>query len=223
MTTPLMPNDTTPDASPIELAARLNQYTPRSSGAVGVAAPPLVAALPAAPDAPLAGHPAHDDGPEPLLAFRDRVRDREGSADLLLFRVGGEIFGLPLASVEEAVEIDVVHPVPEGSAHALGVVELRGRMIPLYTPARPLGVAPAGAPAMLVLRDGARRVGIAIDDIDDVLTADLAALRPAPDGDVGDGVLLAMARRGADLVGVLDVHLLLAACLAESRTPETPA
>lgn len=220
MTIPPTADDTAP--SPIDLAARLNQYTPRSSGAVLSPAHGTAAVVPAAPE-PLPAAPGLDDGPVALASFRDRVRDREGWADLLLFRVGGEIFGLPLATVEEAVEIEVVHPVPEGSAYALGVVDLRGRMIPLYTPGRALGVGPAGTPAMLVLRDGARRVGIAIDDVDDVLTADLAALRPAPDGDVGDGVLLAMARRGADLVGVLDVHLLLAACLAESRTPETPA
>jgi chemotaxis signal transduction protein len=205
---PPVPHDVAPADSAVAIAARLNQYTPRSSGAVG-AAPP---AAPAAP--PTASLPA---------AFRERVRDRAGSADLLLFRVGGELFGLPLEAVEEAVEIEVVHAVPEAPAHALGVVDLRGRMIPLFSPASALGVAPAGAPAMLVLRDGARRVGIAVDDVDDVLAADLRALRPAPDGDAGDGVLLAMARRGADLVGVLDAQLLLAACLAESRTPETVA
>jgi chemotaxis signal transduction protein len=95
-------------------------------------------------------------------------------------------------------------------------------MLPLISPARPLGVAPATAAAMLVLRDGARRVGLAIDDVDDVHTADLGELRPPPDGDV-DGVVLAIARRGGDLVSVIDPLLLLAACMAESRPLETDA
>lgn len=209
-----MPDDTAADAAadtPVALAARLNRDTPRSA-----------AALPAGAPAP-ASAPAAAASPPPPSAFRDQVRERAGRADLLLFRVGGEIFALPLAAVEEAAEVGTVHPLPEAAGQALGVVDLRGRMVPLYTPARALGVGPNGAPAMLVLRDGARRVGIAVDDVDDVLTAELGDLRPAPDGDVGDGVLLAMGRRGADLVGVLDAQLLLAACLAESRTPETAA
>ncbi len=200
--------------SPVEIAARLNQYTPRSVD--------VIAEAPAAAAAMIIDRVRDVAAVPPPLSFRDRVAARAGTADLLIFRVGAELFGLALEAVEEAVEVDAVHPLPEGSAQALGVVELRGRMIPLVSAARPLGVAVSTAVvAMLVLRDGARRVGIAIDDVDDVIGADLGALGPSPDGDGGDGVLLAMARRGTDLVGVLDAHLLLAACLAESHTPET--
>ncbi len=157
------------------------------------------------------------------MPYRDRVKVRSGWEELLVFRVGAELFGIPLCRVEEAVELSAVHRVPESAGSALGVVDLRGRMVPLFSPHRALGVAAATVTAMLVLRDGARRVGFAIDDVDDVLRADLGALRPPPDGDAGDGVLLAIAHRGADLVGLLDADLFLASCLADSRTTETAA
>ena len=157
------------------------------------------------------------------VGFRERVRAREGTADLLVFRVGSELFALPLAAVLEAVEIETVHPVPGAAAGLLGLVDLRGRMLPLLSPLRALGAAPSRPAAMLVLRDGARCVGIAIDDVDDVYRAALAALGQPPAGDAADGVLLAIAYRGADIVGVLDAQPLLAALAAESRPPEAAA
>ena len=212
---PLTPDDEpagTP--SPVLLAARLNHFTPRDAVAAEPEAPPRAGVTETS-------EPPADAGAPP--SFRDAVRRREGRAELLLFRIGQELFALALDHVDEATEVDAVHPVPEASGASLGVVELRGRMIPLVSPAGPLGVEPGARAAMLVLRDGVRRVGVAVDDVDDVLSAELSTLRAPPDGDTGDGILLAMARRGSDLVGVLDAEALLAACLAESRSPETAA
>jgi chemotaxis signal transduction protein len=190
--------------SPIGLAARLNSFTPRASAAIPAAPLPPASALP------------------PPASFRERVRAGAGSADVLVFRVGAERFALPLDFAHEVVEVAVVHPVPEPSPRTLGLVELRGRMLLLVSPEGPLGVAPASAAAMLVLRDGTRRVGLAIDDVDDVHTAALSDLRPPPDGDA-DGIVLAIARRGGDLVALIDPQVLLAACMAEPRPLETDA
>jgi chemotaxis signal transduction protein len=100
----------------------------------------------------------------------------------------------------------------------LGVISLRGRMLPAYSPARPLGVALARADAAaLVVRAGERRVALAVDDVDDVLTLDLSELRPAPTlaGEERDAVLLGVAARGSDLVAVLDADALVTACLSD--------
>ena len=100
----------------------------------------------------------------------------------------------------------------------LGVISLRGRMLPAYSPARPLGVALARADAAaLVVRAGDRRVALAVDDVDDVMTVDLAELRPVPvlAGEERDAVLLGVAARGAELVAVLDADALVTACLSD--------
>jgi purine-binding chemotaxis protein CheW len=157
------------------------------------------------------------------VPFSARVERRVGTAEVLAFRVGAELFALPLDSVEEAVELGAVHVVPEAAEGTLGVVELRGRFVPVLSPERALGVRPRGAAALLVLRANDRRVGIAIDDVDDVITLDLCTLRPPPEADGADGVLLTVARHGVDLIGVLDADLLLATCAAEVRTTGSSA
>jgi chemotaxis signal transduction protein len=98
----------------------------------------------------------------------------------------------------------------------LGMFDLRGRMIPVYAPARVLGVPlQSTSAATLVLRGGDQRVGIAVDDVEDVLTLDLAQLRDLPGADDADGVVLGVARNGRDLVAVLDADALVAACLSD--------
>ena len=44
-----------------------------------------------------------DDADADRRPLRERVRDRAGIADLLMFRIGDELFATDLASVEEAM------------------------------------------------------------------------------------------------------------------------
>ena len=239
------PGPATPDAarrrrraadrapSPLHLATALNareEYqrrqrgdTPQSVAAIAVEAVPVEEVEPpcAEPGSVVldALDPAVDDALQ-AMPFRERARARVGRAELLLFRVGRELFATPLAAIEEAVELEEVRAIPEMPSSMLGVTDLRGRMIPIYSPARPLGVELGAAPsAALIVRAGERRVALAVDDVEDVLDADLTALRDAPGGDDADGVLLGVARHGRMLVAVLDGDALVAACLTE-RVPE---
>jgi chemotaxis signal transduction protein len=141
--------------------------------------------------------------------------------DLLLFRVGRELFAAELSGVEEAVDLASVGPLqrlPGTAPTARGLLTVRGVLVPLFSPAGPLGVAPEGASTALVIRENAGRVAIIVDDVEDVLTLREGELRPAPAGDARDGgVLRGVARRGALLVAVVDLGALVAACRTSVR------
>ena len=137
-----------------------------------------------------------------------------GEAELLLFRIGGENFALALANAEEAVESLAVHPLPGSPAGMLGVAPLRGVMLPVYAAAPLFGVAPApDANVTLIVRGRDGRAGIVIDDVEDVIVADLSRLRPVPGARGGDPVLRGVTPHGADLVAVCDADALVHACL----------
>jgi purine-binding chemotaxis protein CheW len=152
-------------------------------------------------------------------SLRDAIAAHEGLSETLVFRVATERFAIDLAAVEEAIELPSVHHLPEMPEHLLGVFELRGRLVPIYSPERVLRVALAHeAAAVLVLRAGEKRLGLAVDDVDDVLTIDGAAVRRAPIPDNEDNVLLGVIRRGADLLALVDAQSLAQACLVDQLT-----
>jgi chemotaxis signal transduction protein len=107
--------------------------------------------------------------------------------------------------------VESVQRLPEMSETMLGVIAYRSGLVPLYGPSRPLGAALDAAPrAALILALPEGRSALAVDDVDDVLTLGRDALRRSP-VELGDGVLVGIARRGADLIGVLDADALVAA------------
>jgi purine-binding chemotaxis protein CheW len=184
------------------------------AGTIGPSTPELVA--------PLDSDQADEGGALTRRPLRETIGARDGQSDTLVFRVGGERFAIDLAAVEEAIELPSVHHLPEMPEHLLGVFELRGRLVPIYSPQRVLRVALThDAAAVLVLRSEEKRLGLAVDDVDDVLTIDGAAVRRAPIPDNEDNVLLGVIRRGADLLALVDAESLALACLADQLTETT--
>lgn len=146
--------------------------------------------------------------------LRERVHEHVGIADLLMFRIGDELFATDLASVEEAVTLPEIHHLPEMPAAMLGAFNLRGRLTPVYSPSRVLGVPLRGAAqAALLVRSDTRRLGLAVDDVEDVFQVDLATVREAPGTDDSDGILLGVAHHGQELVAIVDAEALVAACV----------
>jgi chemotaxis signal transduction protein len=141
--------------------------------------------------------------------------------DLLLFRVARELFAAELGGVEEAIDltsVELLQQMPGTSSSARTLFTLRGALVPLFSPAAALGVAPQEATTALVVRDGVSRVAIAVDDVEDVLTLRDGELRPGPAGDTRHGgVVRGVVRRGTLLVGLVDLDALVAACRGASQ------
>ena len=203
---PDAPSDEAPSVpvAAVEPVEPVYAEAPAVSADVPVEAPaPLVEAADARPD------------PEPELAAADPTPGAdpavEEARDFLVFRVGRELFALLLDRVEEAIDVESVQRLPEMSETMLGVIAYRSGLVPLYGPSRPLGAVLDAAPrAALILATPEGRSALAVDDVDDVLTLGREAVRRSP-VELGDGVMVGIARRGADLIGVLDADALVAA------------
>jgi purine-binding chemotaxis protein CheW len=171
--------------------------------AASIAASLATTAVPGEPTAPAL--------PAEQLSFRERVQRRVGTAELLVFRVGGELFGVELVAVEEALDMPVIHRLPEMPPSMLGVFTLRGALVSVFAPQDTLGIPYQDAATVVVFCGGDRRVALAADDVDDVLSADLKMVRAAPGSAANDGALLGVVRRGQELVALLDAQSLVAA------------
>jgi purine-binding chemotaxis protein CheW len=149
-----------------------------------------------------------------MSAPRVGVAADAAGAEMLRVRLGDEHFALPLAAVEEALECPPLAPVPGGAPELLGAFALRGRFLPVFAPERALGVS-RGAEAGVVLvmhAAGGPRVGLLVDDVEDVIRIDRTQMVRSPRNGTPADVVLGVARLGPDLVAVVDTAALLAAC-----------
>jgi purine-binding chemotaxis protein CheW len=154
--------------------------------------------------------------PQPVAPLRERVQSREGRAELLVFRVAGELFAAELRAVEEAVEGVDAQAIPDAPPTMLGIFALRDRTLPMYALARVLALPDQETPAMtLVLRPSDARIALAVDAVDDVFDAPLDGVRPAPPPD-NDGLVLGVVWRGHELITLVDADTLVRACLADT-------
>ncbi len=92
---------------------------------------------------------------------------------LLQFRAGSSVFGLPVASVVEIIRIVAPSPVPDPAPDLVGVINLRGRIVPVFDLCRSLqlGERPLSLRMYIVIADvDGEHIGIIVDDVLDVAT-----------------------------------------------------
>lgn len=157
----------------------------------------------------------------------DHVREdlaRDGTARLLVFRVGDERYAVALRAVDEVIETPAIERLPDAATHVAGVSTVRGELVMVYDPHALLSVAASqhysaerlaidGEGAALLFRRSSRRVGVLVDDVFDALLIETAELKAVP-GIAADDMIVGLVRRGAELIAVLDSDALLDAALA---------
>jgi purine-binding chemotaxis protein CheW len=141
--------------------------------------------------------------------FRERVAEDE--AQVIAFRIGGEMHACDVQLVEEIVTKRKVHRLPDMPPRLLGMLRLRGELVPVVDVAPLLDLRlTAQQPAILVARVGEVRVGVAVDAAEEVVTLTPAEYRPAPlTGAERDQFVVGVARIDGALVSLLDLGELL--------------
>ncbi|MBW3570765.1 MAG: chemotaxis protein CheW [Gemmatimonadetes bacterium] len=145
------------------------------------------------------------------LDFRALLARGEG-AQAVAFRLGGELHGCDIRLVEEVVTRRTIQPLPDMPPHLLGVLMLRGEMVPVMDVAPALGLAreAARAPAVLVVAMGDGRVGVAVDAVHEVMDVPPECVRPAPHtGGDRDAYVVCVARMDDRLVTLIDLAEIL--------------
>jgi len=116
------------------------------------------------------------------MALRETAADEEGSRlGLAVVELGGEYFGVELSTVLEFCDIAELSPIPCCPPHILGAMSLRGELLTLIDPRSALNLPPAarGGKAVVALL-GEQAVGIAVDQVHDVVYLRDEELQPAP-------------------------------------------
>lgn len=149
----------------------------------------------------------------------------------IVARVGAGRFALNAADVEEVLDAPDLIPVPNAPPGLAGQFAHRERTVSAFDGGWAFSIArvrPARESTVLVLRVSGDRIGLVVDDVEDLATLDPEALRPVPAGVDASGALIGVCRLHPDdrtLVGVVNALAvaLRAWTLAPRAAPEFAA
>jgi purine-binding chemotaxis protein CheW len=112
---------------------------------------------------------------------------------IVVFRLGDEEFGLPIAAVDEVARVPAqITRVPKMPKFLEGVINLRGEVLPVIDQRRRFDMAEitgGGAQRLIVVRAERHRAGLIVDRVSEVVRADAGAIEAAPEL-TGDGARL---------------------------------
>lgn len=119
----------------------------------------------------------------PPDASEEAADEGSGHIDGVILRFAGGRYALDMATVAEVVPVPVLTRIPGGPAWLSGVVNWRGRVLPVID-LRPLvGAALAPMPTsarLVVVADGDIEVGVVADMVPGLLDCDPRDLEPIP-------------------------------------------
>ena len=128
--------------------------------------------------------------------------------------VGDERYGIPVGRVHEIIRLTVITALPGVGSAFSGVINLRGRVIPVMDLRRQFGLpdAPPTRFSRIVVADaGGTQIGLVVDAVHEVVRIPATAVEPTPAlaASVTDGYLTGIARTTDGLIVVLDLERLL--------------
>jgi purine-binding chemotaxis protein CheW len=103
---------------------------------------------------------------------------------VVLFELGGEVYGLDIATVREIIQMQPVTKVPKAPAYVEGVINLRGKVIPVIDLGKKFGmqqVERTKNTRIVVVNIQDATLGIIVDTVTEVLRLAGDAIEPISD------------------------------------------
>lgn len=140
----------------------------------------------------------------------------------LTITLGHESYGIPVLKVREIIRICPITRVANMPAQVRGVINLRGKVIPVVDLRTRFGL-PAGADhdrtcivvtqVAATVGNGSRLYGVIVDGVEDVANFSAADIQPTPDfgGAVDTRFITGMAKSGDSVKALIDLDAIAAA------------
>jgi purine-binding chemotaxis protein CheW len=109
--------------------------------------------------------------------------DADDHRQFLTFRLAGEEYCVGILSVQEIRGWSAVTAIPHAPPWLMGVINLRGAVVPIIDLRVRLGferIAYGEATVVIILNVTGRVIGVVVDGVSDVITLTSTQIRPAP-------------------------------------------
>jgi purine-binding chemotaxis protein CheW len=176
---------------------------------------------PAAPTASAPAPPAARPARDSLLAFADSILARPAAPaaavevqPYVTFFLRREEFGLPILRSREILRVSEITRIPEAPPHVRGVLNLRGRVVPIVETRTRLGLqaVPLTAQSRVIMVEAHDRLfGLLVDRVSRIAKIPASVIKPAPAEVLAANTdyVTGIAQMGTELIIILDVDKVL--------------
>jgi purine-binding chemotaxis protein CheW len=142
-------------------------------------------------------------------AYEEKKAEEE-SLHLVGFFLQGEEYALDISQVQEIIRVGGWTRVPNAPGHIKGVINLRGRIIPVIDPKVKMGFAasePTKDSRIMVIELGRKVIGMLVDSVSQVLRLPLRTIEdPPPEVTESDkGFIKGVGKMDGRLIILLDL------------------
>ncbi|MGE5174680.1 MAG: chemotaxis protein CheW [Betaproteobacteria bacterium] len=140
----------------------------------------------------------------------------EEELQICLFNIGKDTYAIPVDVLTEIIIPQKIFPVPTTPAHVLGVINLRGNIVPIVD-IRPALSLPqqSGSGQIAIVKNGTTMLGIVVDNVSAVLSVPASSVQELPaDAGAQEG---AGKNRARFLKGIIQRETDVAALLSIDR------
>ena len=136
---------------------------------------------------------------------------------LVTFRVGSELFGVPISVVQEIVRVPAIAQIPQAPDFVAGVINLRGRIITVVDLHKRLNYAASDSHSraklsrILVVEVEGRLIGVIVDEVREVIKLPTQQVGPAPQMVAGlsNQYIIGVGKLTDDLLILIDIEKVL--------------
>jgi purine-binding chemotaxis protein CheW len=134
---------------------------------------------------------------------------------LVVFQLGAELYGVEIARVHEIIRLQTITRVPRAPSFVEGVINLRGKVIPVVDLRRRFGLVAAEhtrRTRIVVVEIGDQVVGMIVDGVSEVLRVPASVVEPPSPvvAGIDSEYLHGIAKLSERLVILLDLDRVLA-------------
>jgi purine-binding chemotaxis protein CheW len=143
------------------------------------------------------------------------IPETDSQIQVVSFELDGEVFAVDILEVQEITRVLEVRPIPEAPMFLEGVINLRGKVIPVMDLRKRLHLAAGETNAetrMIVVKNEGRPVALLVDSVSEVLRLPIETLEEAPDmvSPIDARYIRRVAKQNDRILILLDVAQLMA-------------
>ncbi len=103
------------------------------------------------------------------------------NVQICLFSISDDTFAIPVEALIEIITSQKIFPVPTTPSHVLGVINLRGNIVPIIDIRPALSLPQRSVPGQIaIVKRGSMMLGFIVDNVSTIISIPTSHIRPLP-------------------------------------------